>query len=78
MTTLNTPKAERTSDFYRDAFTESTTWGAGNYFEAECAAHGIIPATDEFFCHTADRLWSAMSDEERSQFVSDYDDWLDA
>lgn len=78
MTSLNnTPKEERDSAFYRDAFTSSSTWGPGN-FEAECADHAVIPGDDELFCHTADRLWNALNSEEIAQFASDYDDWLDA
>lgn len=67
---------ERNEFFYRDAFTSSTTWGPG-VFEADCAAHGITPSDDEFFCHTAARLWDALNDAERAEFASDYDDWLD-
>jgi hypothetical protein len=72
-----TSKDERTPEFYREAFTESSTWGPG-VFERECAEHGITPADDEFLCHTAARLWDALTDAERAQFSSDYDDWLDA
>jgi hypothetical protein len=68
-------KDERNDEFYRDAFTSSTTWGKG-VFETECASHNIIPGDDEFFCHAADRLWNALTDEEKAQFASDYDDWL--
>ena len=72
-----TPKEDRSSTFYADAFTESTTWGPG-IFETACAAHGITASEDEFFSHTAFRLWETYSEAERDQFASDYDDWLDA
>ena len=77
-TKLNTTdRTDRTTEFYRDAFTSATTWGPG-IFEAECAAHGIAREDGEFFGHTAERLWDALSEAERAEFEADYDDWLDA
>jgi hypothetical protein len=67
----------KTAEFYRDAFTSASTWGPG-IFDAECAAHGITREDGEFFGHTAERLWNALTAEERAEFIKDYDDWLDA
>ena len=72
-----TDRTDRTTEFYRDAFTSASTWGPG-MFEADCAAHGITPEDGEFFGHTASRLWDALSEDERAAFAADYDDWLDA
>ena len=68
---------DRTTEFYRDAFTSATPGGPG-IFEAACAAHGITSEDGEFFGHTASRLWDALSEDERAAFAADYDDWLDA
>jgi hypothetical protein len=72
-----TPKEDRSSAFYADAFTESTTWGPG-IFETACEEHGITAEDGEFFGHTASRLWETYSEAERAEFAVDYDDWLDA
>jgi len=68
---------ERTTEFYRDQFTNASTWGPG-IFEAECAEHGVEAGEGEFFGHTASRLWDAMTEAERAEFAADLDDWLDA
>lgn len=68
---------DRTELFYRDAFTSASTWGPG-IFEAACVVHGIAREDDEFFGHTASRLWDALTEEERAEFAADFDDWLDA
>ena len=72
-----TDRTDRTTEFYRDAFTSASTWGPG-IFDAECAAHGITREDGEFFGHTASRLWDALTEEERREFAADFDDWLDA
>lgn len=72
-----TPKEERDEAFYQDAFTSSSTWGP-NVFESQCKEHGITEEDDEFFCHTAYRLWCVITEEEKAMFISDYDDWLDS
>lgn len=78
MSTLNTPKQERDSSFYEDQFTDSTNWGPGQ-FEAFCAEIGFIePDAEDFFGHRASRVWEAMTEQQKADFVSDFDDWLDA
>lgn len=75
---MNTSKEDRDEAFYVDAFTSMTTWGPG-VFEADCAEHGIEYDPDEdAFGLIAEKLWEAYSDNERAEFCSDYDDWLDA
>ena len=73
----NTPKEDRNDAFYFDAFTSMTTWSA-NMWRDELASHGIEESDDEMFGATAERLWNAYTEEERAEFASDYDDWLDA
>lgn len=73
----NTPKDKRDEAFYFDAFTTSSTWSA-TMWRDELAAHNIEPGEDEMFGATAERLWNAYTDEEKAEFCSTYDDWLDA
>ncbi len=79
MTSLNnTPKEERDSAFYLDQFTASSNWGPGE-FEKHCVSIGFTePDTEDFFGHRASRAWEAMTQDEKNQYSSDFDYWLDA
>lgn len=72
-----TPKSDRDDAFYFDAFTSASTW-SDSMWRDELAAHGIEESEDEQFGATAERLWNAYSEAERTEFASNYDDWLDA
>lgn len=74
---MSTPKEDRDSQFYEDAYTSMTTWEPG-VFKTECQEHGIAPEDGESFGQTAWRLWNCLSDDEKAEFASDCDDWLDA
>ncbi len=75
---MNTPKAERNNEFYREAFASITTWST-SMFESECASHGIEEREeDSRFADRAQRLWDAYSEEKKHEFAKNYDDWLDA
>ncbi len=75
---MNTPKEERDTNFYRDAFTSSSTWGKGDFerFMADVGYTDDDP--DDFFGQRASRVWEAMTDEQKAEFASDFDDWLDS
>jgi len=78
MNTLNTPKADRDDEFYQDQFTSSSNWCPGE-FERFVREIGFVePEPDECFGHRAWRVWDAMSREQREEFASNLDDWLDA
>ncbi len=77
-TSLNTPKEDRTSEFYEDQFCSLTNWGPGE-FEKFCEVIGYTEEDpDDFFGHQAWRCWNAMTPAQRADFASDFDDWLDA
>ncbi len=75
---MNTPKEERDSAFYQDAFTSSSTWGKGDFerFVQEIGFKEDDP--DDFFGQRAFRLWEFMNDEQKAEFASNLDDWLDS
>lgn len=73
---MNTPKAERDSAFYFEAFTCLSTWSV-TMWRDELAAHGLQEG-EEHFGATAERLWNVYTEKERAEFASNYDDWLDA
>ena len=74
---MNTPKTERTSDFYMDAFTSSSNWGPGE-FEKFAAEVGVKDDPEDFFGQRAWRVWDSMTEEQRAEFSSDFDYWLDS
>ena len=75
---LNTPKAERNEDFYQDQFTSSSNWGPGE-FEKFCQEINFVePDNEDHFGQRAWRVWDAMTREQRKEFASNFDDWLDA
>lgn len=74
---MNTPKDDRDTEFYRDAFCSASTWGPG-FFEAMLSEHPEVESDEyEFFCHRANALWEKLSQEEIRDFMASYDDWLD-
>lgn len=75
---MNTPKDERNSEFYRDAFTSSQTWGKGDFerFVQDIGFKDDDP--DDFFGQRAFRVWEFMNDEQKKDFSDSLDDWLDA
>lgn len=78
MTSLNTPKSDRDSQFYADQFADATNWGPRE-FEKFCDVIGFVePDAEDFFGHRASRVWEAMTEIQKADFASDFDDWLDA
>lgn len=74
---MNTPKEDRDEAFYFGFFTEMTTWSK-QMWEDELASHHITEGEDEQFSATAERLWAVYSEEEKAEFKSTLDDWLDS
>lgn len=73
----NTPKEERDYWLYQDQFTSASNWGPGD-FERFVEELGIIEeAPEDFFAQRAWRVWDAITEEQRAEFASDFDYWLD-
>jgi hypothetical protein len=75
---LNTPKSERTDAFYEDQFTSSSNWGPGEFEKFVQEIGFVEPDSDDFICQRALRVWEAMTRQQREEFASAFDDWLDA
>lgn len=75
---MNTPKENRNNEFYLDAFTSASSWGPGEFekFMQEIGFTSDDP--DDFFGRRAWRVWASMTEAQKNEFSSNYDDWLDS
>ena len=73
---MNTLK--RTADFYQDAFTASSNWGPGEFEKFITEIGFTADDPEDFFGQRAWRVWGVMTEQQRAEFASDYDAWLDS